>query len=66
MIKKPYTYLFYGIIALLLFVFAAIKIYSGFLNDLSYIDWIFVVLPLIIGIALIIRYFIEIKRGRRQ
>jgi len=64
MIKKPYTYLFYGIIALLLFVMGAFKLYGGILNDLSYIDWIFVILPLIIGIALIIRYFIEIKRGR--
>ena len=64
MIKKPNIYLFYGIIALVLFAMAAFKIYSGNLNDLSYIDWIFVVLPLIIGAVLIIRYFIEIKRGR--
>lgn len=64
MIKKPYTYLFYGIIALVLFAMAAFKIYSGILNNLSYIDWIFVILPLILCVVLIIRYFIEIKRGQ--
>ncbi len=62
MIKKPYTYLFYGIIALVLFAMAAFKLYGENFNNLSYIDLAFFILPLLIGITLIIRYFIEIKR----
>jgi hypothetical protein len=64
MIKKPNTYLFYGIIALVLFVMAVFKLHSENFNNLSYIDLAFFILPLIIGITLIIRYFIETKRGR--
>jgi hypothetical protein len=64
MIKKPYTYLFYGIIAFVLFAMAAFKAFGEALNDLNYIDLTFVILPLIIGIVLIIRYFIEIKREK--
>lgn len=63
MIKKPYTYLFYSVIAFVLFAVAVCSVASGRLSLVSFEDFFMFLLPLAIGLILAVKFFIEKRKG---
>lgn len=55
MIKKPYTYLFYSIVAFLLFAYSC---FNKFVRGIELNPFI-VSLPLLFGIVLLVRFFVN-------
>ena len=63
MIKKPYTYLFYGAIAFILFAVGLFSVLDGRLALEGFEDRIIFILPLAIGLFLTVKFFIEKRKG---
>ena len=63
MIKKPYTYLFYSVIAFILFAVAVCSVASGRLSLVSFEDFFMFLLPLAICLILAVKFFIEKRKG---